>query len=294
MRKANTAGIVALLFVCLLLSGCGSTGSSGTSPTQTTQNSDLSWTGSSNQTIVLDANGVPYYFRASTGCMLGKNNNLGPANFCLTPSSSQASGYAPYGATGCPSGDSACTTSTFNVVLTNNPAGTGCIAVLGNGSSNPNVVAGAITVTDTNGSFTIGGGPSATAYKTYWDGAIPICGGSSVYAGTYTSSDYSATGWTTANGSCVTPYPPPTARSGSATLIIDSGGIVDSEASKLIGIIGTPVSASTIVSTAVAVGANCTPTITNISMAQNASGKWLLSGTEVFAGVSTPFSAAEN
>ncbi len=276
------------------MSGCGGSSSSGTSPTQTSANSELSWSGSANGSIVLDANGTPYYFSATTGCMFNKNSNAGPANFCLTPSTSQSSGYTYYGSTGCPSGDSACTTPTFDVVLTNNPSGAGCIAVLGNGSSSPTAIAGAITVVDTNGSFTVGGGSSATAYKTYWDGAIPICGGSSVYAGTYTSTNYSATGWTTANGSCVTPYPPPTTRSGNITLTIDSGGIIDSDTSKLIGVVASPVSATVLNSSAVAVGGNCTPEVSIASVTQNAAGKWVFSGSEIFAGVTTPFSATQN
>ncbi len=294
MRTLNVFFTAVILSTGLLLTGCGGSSSSGTTPTQPSANSDLSWSGSANGTNVLDANGTPYYFSAKTGCMFDKNTNIGPANFCLTPSTSQSSGYTYYGATGCPSGDSACTTPTFDVVLTNNPSGVGCIAVLGNGSSSPTAIAGNITVVDTNGSFTVGGGTSATAYKTYWDGAIPICGGSSTYAGTYTSTNYSASGWTTANGSCVTQSPPPTTRSGSLTLTIDSGGIIDSEASKVIGIVASPASTTTMQANAVAVGADCTPMINITSATQNSSNKWVFSGTEVFAGVSTPFTATEN
>ena len=293
MRTRNVFFAALTLSIGLLLAGCGGSSTGGTTPTPPASNSELSWSGSSNGTNVLDANGTPYYFSAKTGCMFNKNDNYGPANFCLTPSTSQTSGYTYYGATGCPANDSACTTPTFDVVLTNNPSGAGCIAVLGNGSSNPTAIAGNITVVDTNGSFTIGGGTSATAYKSYWDGAIPICGGNNIYAGTYVSTTYATNGWVDIGGRCTTQSPPPTTRSGGLTLTIDSGGVIDSDSSQLIGIVATPVSATTITSIALAVGANCTPTINITSATQNTSGKWVLSGSETLAGDSTPFTATE-
>ncbi|HUZ05726.1 MAG TPA: hypothetical protein VMU62_10240 [Acidobacteriaceae bacterium] len=251
---------------------------------------------SSNSIYVLDAKGTPYYFSAKTGCMFDKNNNNGPANFCLTPSTSQSSGYMLSGSTGCanPASNTACNIANFAVVLTNNPSGAGCIAVLGTGGSSPTAIAGSIAVVDADGSFTIGGGTAATAYKTYWNGAIPICGGNNIYAGTYTSTNYSASGWTTANGSCVLQSPPPTTRSGSLTLTIDSGGIIDSETSKVIGIVASNANTTTMQAAAVATGSNCTPGITIASVTKSGSGKWAFSGTETFAGVSTPFTMTQN
>lgn len=305
MRTLNNLFVAASLSIGLLLAGCSGNNSPSTAPTNPSQNSKLSWTNSANGTEVLDSSGTPYYFSASTGCMFNNNSNLGPTNFCLTPSTSQTSGYAYYGATGCtsPASNSACNTPTFDVVLTNNPSGTGCIAVLGNGSSDPTAIAGTLSVVDTNGSFTIGGGTSATAYKTYWDGAIPICGGSSMYEGTYTSTDTSAAsfanGWTVANGSCVTPYPKPTTRNSGAPFVsftIDSGGIIDSEGSndKLIGIVASPASSTVINSSAVAVGGDCTPIVNITGVTQNTANKWVFTGTELFAGASTPFTAVQN
>ena len=295
MRTRNAFFAAVSLSIGLLLAGCGGSSTGGTTPTPPTSNSELSWSGSSNGTYVLDANGTPYYFSAKTGCMFDKNDNYGPANFCLTPSTSQTSGYTYYGATGCtnPASNSACNTPTFDVVLTNNPSGAGCIAVLGNGSSSPTAIAGAITVVDTNGSFTIGGGTSATAYKAYWDGAIPICGGNNIYAGTYVSTDYATNGWATANGRCVTQSPPPATRSGSATLTIDSGGIIDSDAGQLIGLIATPISSTGITGIQLAVGADCTPMLNFTSVTQNTSGKWVFTGTESLAGDSTPFTMTQ-
>ncbi len=294
MSTRNAFFAAVSLSIGLLLAGCGgSSTSGGTTPTPPTSNSELSWSGSSNGTYVLDANGTPYYFSAKTGCMFDKNDNYGPANFCLTPSTSQTSGYTYYGATGCtnPASNSACNTPTFDVVLTNNPSGAGCIAVLGNGSSNPTAIAGAITVVDTNGSFTIGGGTSATAYRTYWDGAIPICGGNNIYAGTYVSTNYSTFSYLI-GGSCVLTSQT-TTRSGNLTLTIDSGGIIDSDASKVIGIVASPANTTTMQAATAVVGTNCTPVVNITSVTQNASNKWVFAGSEVFAGVTTPFSATQ-
>ncbi len=294
MRACTVVFYAVILSLGVFIAGCGKSNSA--SGGSTAQSGKLSWSGSSNGTIVLDTHGTPYYFSAKTGCMFDKNDNNGPANFCLTPSTSESSGYMLSGATGCanPASNTACNTATFDVVLTNNPSGAGCIAALGNGSSSPTTIAGSIAVAHTDGSFTIGGETSATAYKTYWDGTIPICGGSSTYAGTYTSTNYSASGWTTANGSCVMQSPPPTTRSGSLTLTIDSGGIIDSEGSKLIGIVASPANTTTLQAAAVAAGGNCTPGITITNVTKSESGKWAFSGTEVFAGVSTPFTMTQN
>ncbi len=293
MRACTVVFSAVILSFGVFIAGCGKGNSA--SGGSTTQSRELSWSGSSNGAYVLDTHGTPYYFSAKTGCMFDKNDNNGPVNFCLTPSTSQSSGYMLSGATGCanPASNTACNAATFDVVLTNNPSGAGCVAVLGNGSSSPTAIAGSIAVVHTDGSFTIGGGTSATAYKTYWDGTIPLCGGSSTYAGTYTSTNYSASGWTTANGSCVMQSPPPTTRSGSLTLTIDSGGIIDSETSKVIGIVASPANTTTMQAAAVAVGGNCTPIVNITSATQNGSNKWVFAGTETFAGVSTPFTMTQ-
>lgn len=295
MYTRNVFFAAVILSIGTLLSGCGGSSASSTSPTPTSSNAELSWSGSANGTYVLDSSGTPYYFSAKTGCMFDKNSNSGPANFCLTPSTSQTSGYTYTGATGCtnPSSNSACNTPQFDVVLTNNPAGTGCIAVLGNGNSSATTIAGAMSVTDTNGSFDIGGTATPSAYKAYWDGAIPICSGNNVYVGTYVSTDYAANGWIVANGQCDTQFPPPTTRSGTLTLTIDSGGIIDSDASKIIGIVANPANTTTMQAAAVTVGANCTPMVTITSVTQNSSSKWVFAGTEALAGLTTPFSATQ-
>ena len=158
MRACNVVFSALILSLGVFLAGCGKSNSA--SDASVVQSGKLSWVSSSNSIYVLDAKGTPYYFSAKTGCMFDKNNNNGPANFCLTPSTSQSSGYMLSGSTGCanPASNTACNIANFAVVLTNNPSGAGCIAALGTGGSSPTAIAGSIAVVDADGSFTIGGG----------------------------------------------------------------------------------------------------------------------------------------
>jgi len=335
MRPFCAFSISIVFAFTVALAGCGvHSGSPSTTPTPS-PDSDLSWANSANGTTVLDSSGTPYYFSAATGCMYNKNSKVGPDNFCLTPSTSQSTGYTYYGATGCtnPGSNSACNTATFDVLLTNNPSGTGCIAVLGNGTSSPTVLAAYLSVVENNNSFAISGiqdlngyvgavVPSATGYKTYWNGAIPDCGGSNTYAGTYTSTTYATSNWQQFEGNCLTPTPVNTnargslvggdrnadrrasvtsspnvaARSGNLTFTIDSGGIIDSEGSYLSGLVGSPVT-TTVIDGAYVLpngGPGCTPIVSITSATQNTAGKWIFAGTEAFAEVTTPFTATQN
>ena len=186
MRARQFVLIAGIFSLISLLAGCGGSSSSSTPP-PTSSNAELSWQGSSNGTYVMDANGISYYFSAKTGCMFSKSNNSGPANFCLTPTTAQTSGYAYYGATGCtnPTNNSACDSGSFAVVLTNNPLGTGCIAVLSSGTAT-SATGEALAVTSVTGGFDVLTSTTASAFTAYWNGMVPICGGSSPYVGTYT------------------------------------------------------------------------------------------------------------
>ncbi|MGD0445753.1 MAG: hypothetical protein ABSA39_17600 [Edaphobacter sp.] len=100
--------------------------------------STQSFTGSSNGTTVLDANGNEFYFSSSNGCMYQATSNDGPTGFCLTASASSSSGFAAYGPTNCtnPTTNSDCDVASFAVALTNNPVNSQeCIAVLTTGSA---------------------------------------------------------------------------------------------------------------------------------------------------------------
>ncbi|MGH7241287.1 MAG: hypothetical protein ACREGB_03260, partial [Candidatus Saccharimonadales bacterium] len=130
-------GQFAMVVSIALLAACGSGGSpSSGGGVSSSSNSYLTWSGNANGAIVIDANGNEYEFSSTTGCMyLANGSGGGPANFCLTADSSSPTGYASYGPTNClnPQSNSECSTASFNVELTNNPTGSGCIAVLGNG-----------------------------------------------------------------------------------------------------------------------------------------------------------------
>ena len=237
-RTGFFATVTLTLSMGLLLAGCGGSSTSGSGPTQPSASSELSWSGSANGTSVLDANGISYYFSAKTGCMFNQSNNYGPANFCLSPSTAQTSGFAYYGPTGCtnPTNNSACDSGSFAVVLTNNPSGTGCIAVLSSGTAT-SATGEALAVTNVTGGFDILTSTTATAFTAYWNGMVPICGGSSPYVGTYTGTAPASSTYCHIVegqfGGTTTPC--------AVNFTIDSGGVINAQkpASGLGGISGS-------------------------------------------------------
>jgi hypothetical protein len=269
----------------LLLAACGGGGSGGGA-------AYLSWTDSDNGTVVLDANGDAFQFSASTGCMFSKTNGLGPASFCLSQSSGSSTGFSAYGPTDCssPSSNPACDAASFSVALTNDPAKAGsCIAVLTNGTSS-STSESPLAVTSVAGGFDITTASSATAWTGYWNDVVPICGGSSPYAGTY-AGEYLNVGYVVSgvasicvgvsNGSGQLPSP-----NQSTTLTVDSGGIINDDTNKLTGTIGSQGSGQFIAPSVAANSSSstCVPTVTITGAAKNPSGKWVLAGTETFAG----------
>jgi hypothetical protein len=112
--------------------------------------------------------------------------------------SSNTSGYENTGATNCvdPSNNSTCTLANFDVVLTSDPnSSSGCIAVLGYQAGPTTNQSTNVSVVLATGSVGITTSDTASAFKYYGGGAIvgagsgiPICGGNSSYAGTYTGS----------------------------------------------------------------------------------------------------------
>lgn len=198
-------------------------------------NASLTWVDNTNGNIVIDASGNQYIFSSASGCMYLKNNSEGPENFCLSADASSSTGYANYGATNCsnPSSNTDCNTAGFDVVLTNNPSGKGCIAVLGNGGANA-IAVNPLSITSgsvNQSGFLIQSVKIATAFILYDEasyspgnlGLIPICGGSNPYAGTYL---YEASG-----------YCPSPDIASNETLTIDSGGIIFSAADDTWGVI---------------------------------------------------------
>ena len=261
----------------LLLAACSGGGGSSSSG----GGAWLIWNNSGNGTIVLDANGNQYEFQATNGCMYLRNGNVGPANFCLTTDASSQTGYANYGATNCssPSSNSNCNTASFDVVLTTNPSGSGCIAVLGNGGATSVVV---YPLSVTSGSvnqpgFSIQQVTSASSFTLYWNGIIPICGGNNPYVGNYLFEGGSFIG----NNAIVT------VDSGG---VIDYNGGVDDQAS---GSINSNGSGGFTSYGAFPAQQWFTCTINNA--AKNANGLWVISGgcTNNVAGGSTGFTMTE-
>ena len=304
MRSYTMVRVLLVLAGSSLLLGCGG-GAMGTQPPASAQQMP----NNANGATVLDASGGRFYFSAKGGLyQVGTNTSL--SNFGLSPQEIQAGQYPLQGSEGyCSPGVCAALVSLFDVVLTKNPAGAGCVAVLAiNGiqgslprlSVYPTFFMG-LTISTAPYGFSA---PSktVTAYKTYWNGNIPICGGNSPYAGAYTSTDTSsaafASGWTLSGGKCVAQTQITSRDTGApyVNFTIDSGGVVDSESSQITGSMNTPVNTSSIIGAVVAsqTDASCTPVVNVTSMTQNSAGKWVLVGTESFAGQTTPFDATQN
>ena len=227
----------------------------------------LAWSGNVNNTIVEDANGNAFKFDASNGCMFGANTLVGPSGFCLTPAGSS---YAAYGATNCsnPSSNSLCNTATFDVMLTDNPGGSGCISVLSAGGANI-LTAQALAVTDTGSGFNIQAGTSAGAFTVYWNGYVPVCGGSSDYQGNYT---YASTGVLPPGTGCTQQFNSPALPGTFVT--IDSGGVIDHDGAEIIGVIADGGTGSFTAQDVF--GGALKFTITSVT---GSSGSWVISGT---------------
>lgn len=282
----------------VLCAACSSGGSSGGADGGS-GNAFLTWADSANGVTVVDANGASFHFDAD-GCMYSSTTQLGPTGFCLTRSASSPTGLAAYGPTDCsnPTTNTDCDAASFDVLLTNDPAGANCIAVIGNGSATA-IESMPLAVTQSNGSFLIQTNTSPSAYKAYWNGAIPGCGGSNPYAGSYTSTTTSATpsGYVVTQSGCATTGSPTSQNTGApfVTLTIDSAGVIDSDALKITGTVSATGTGTFTSPDLSGIGdARCTPTFTITAATQGAGGKWTITGTEALAGTTYPFSLGED
>ena len=246
--------LIILSFLSLVLGGCG-TGSSSSSG----GGAYLSWVGSVNGAIVLDASGNQYEFSAASGCLISVNTQSAPQGFCLTPGGSSG-GFAPTGPTGCsnPSSNADCNSASFAVQLTDNSSKTGCIAVLSNGTASSGLANQALAVTDTSIGFLVQVA-TPTAFTAYWNGDIPVCGGSNPYAGMY-SSTYACPGGGTPFGVTFT-----------GTYIIDSGGEITNAPPQLFGTID-----STGAGSITHKDANQLEVMTISGATQDSNGKWVI------------------
>lgn len=183
--------LLAAFMVVTVLAACG--GGSGSNSSTGSGPNWVGWTGNANGTVVIDGVGNQYQFDSANGCMYGVTtvSGDGPQGFCLNISTSSATGYASYGATNClnPGTNSNCDTATFDVLLTNNPSGSGCIAVLGNGSATVTTNINPLDVEQNsaggNDYFQITvDHTGANAYVTS-NGYIVACSSASAYAGIY-------------------------------------------------------------------------------------------------------------
>lgn len=313
MRSYIIARVLLVLAGSSLLLGCGG-GAMGTQQTVGSQQPATAeqLPNNANGADILDASGNAYYFDTHSQMHQAGTNTL-LSNFWLNWSPPEPATYPLPGAEDSCGSIVICPgfVTPFEVILTNNPAGADCIAVLAtyvNASTSPPPLSGweteyflPLSVNPASyGSASIA--KTVTAYKTYWNGNIPICGGNSPYAGSYTSTDTSsaafASGWTLSNGKCVAQSPITSRDTGApyVNFTIDSGGAVDSESSHITGSMNTPVNQSSIIGAAVGsqTDASCIPVVNVTSMTQNSAGKWMLEGTENFAGQTTPFDATQN
>ena len=250
-----------------ILAACGS-GTSSSTGGGGSGSSYVSWNGSDNGTEVLDANGNVYQFDAADGCMYGTHSGVGPSGFCLTTS---GSGYASYGPTNCsnPGGNSLCNTASFAVVLTNDSV-SGCRAVLTAGNSS-SVTAKVLAVTSTGNGFNIQSSTTATAFTVYWNGDVPICGGSNSYQGSYTLAVTAPT-FGPSEGCAID-------TSVGGTFTIDSGGVIDNEKGAT-GLIKSDGTGTVYVNTVDPIqGGGGVATATVTAATRNGSGKWVMSGT---------------
>lgn len=254
-------GAAALLALAACGSGSSSSSNSGGG------SGFITWSGSVNGNLVEDANGNDYQFDQSDGCMFGANTSVGPQGFCLTAS---GGGYAHYGATNCsnPGNNSLCNTASFNVMNTDNPAGGGCIAVLAAGGANT-LTAQVLSVSNTGSGFDIQAGTRAGAFTVYWNGFVPVCGGSNPYEGTY---QYGSTGVLAPGTGCTQQFN--NVGAGSNPVTIDSGGVINQDAAEFSGTISSTGTGG--FSAASVGGGTLGFTITG---ATKTSGKWVISGT---------------
>ena len=272
--------------------GGGSSGSGGSSGAGDGGGLYLAWPGSANGATVLDANGNVFRFDASNGCMFAANTDQGPSGFCLTASSSSSTGYAEYGPTNCsnPATNTECDSATFDVVLTNNPSGTGCIAVLGNGSS-ASTDESPLAVTTSASSFLIQTTLKPGAYTAYWNGLIPACGGTNPYEGSYTSTTtIAAPSGYYINPTCILPTSYTNTGPPFMTLAIDGSGIIDSDALGITGLMsktGAGAFSQTL-------AGNCVASFPIASVSQDSGGKWVITGTESLASQTFPFSFTQD
>ncbi len=301
----RTLVLLTLAFASLL-AGCGG-GILGTASKTAEQLPN-----NANGATILDANGNQFYFDTH-GAMHQAGTNTLLSNFQLNWQPSQPGTYPLPGVVGVCGAVPRCPgpVTPMDIVLTNNASGSGCMAVLAiqaGFSINPPTFnnwetesfLGVSVNPASYGSAKVS--TTATAYKTYWNGDIPLCGGSSPYAGTYTSTDTSsaafASGWTISNGKCVAQTKITSRDTGApyVSFLIDSGGAVDSESIQITGSINTPVDQSAMIGADVGsqTDTSCTPMISVTGITQNSTGKWVLTGTESFAGQTTPFDATQN
>jgi hypothetical protein len=256
--------LAATALLTLAACGAGTTSDTGGG----SGSSYVSWSGNENGTEVLDANGNSYKFDSADGCMYGTHTSVGPSGFCLTPTSS---GYAFYGPTNCsnPGSNSLCNTASFTVVLTNEPV-SGCMAVLTAGNSS-SVTAKALAVTSNGNGFNIQSDTTATAFTVYWNGYVPICGGSNPYQGSYTLAVTGPTFGPSEGCDIDTNV--------GGTFTIDSGGVINNDKGAT-GIIKSDGKGDFYVNTFDPIyGGSGVAHITIDSVTKNSSGKWVLSGT---------------
>jgi len=241
----------------------------------------LAWPGNENGADVQDALGNHYQFVASTGCVdVPVSASQRVTSFCLKPNAATPSGYESWGATGCTGYFGTdrvhCDAGSFGVYLTHVPGNpSACMAVFGT-TLEPSVSGTALDLNyDGNAPVPVQGETTTTvfSYTAYWDGTIPICGGTNPYAGTYTGdAAYAAS---VENGACV-------ASAGGAAhealqFQIDSGGLIDDDGLEVSGSIDSTGAGSF---TQQALGlSQCNGAFTITSASQNSAGKWVLSGT---------------
>lgn len=282
----------------LFVSGaaCGSSAGSDATDGGASGAEFLTWTPSTNGKVVLDANGNSFEFQSSTGCMYSVQTMIGPDGFCLAASASSGTGYASYGATNCvnPSTNSDCNTATFDVIGTDNPSGTGCIAVLANGGASALTGVALGVTTAANVVSLIQTTKSPGAYKVYWNGIVPACGGTNPYAGSYTSTTTAEKpyGWVSDEGGCVlssanqeeSPF---------LTVTVDSVGTIDNDTLQITGTLASDGTGSFVYPTqASSTNADCIPTFT-ITGVTGSKGHWVIAGTEAFGNQTIPFSLTE-
>jgi hypothetical protein len=269
---------------CFVLVSCGLGDDLPNLPSEVRPNLPgyLTWAGSDNDTFVYDALGNGYQFSGSNGCIdLPVYGNTGPG-LCLRVATPTA--YATWGDTFCgySRGAPDCDSDGFGVYLTNEPgrvatllAASGtttnppkCMAVLGT-STGTSVTGKALNVFYSGENWRLFDVVLATPiiFSAYWDGTIPICGGSSQYVGTYVgTATYTQS---VDDTTCVSSAGGESHETLQVT--VDSGGVINDDSLRVTGIIkadGTGEFTQQCASEA----------FTITSSSRNADGKWVLSG----------------